>query len=858
MDGRTPPRSRSRSHSRNKHRSPLQLSKRPSPMLTPRSPPAEGKHGGSSPRVGLEEPTESQSAALEHGSLTLPPTLEQLRRSDSGGNRSPGKRPGETRRTYKKRMQQEAKMAEPSKQPGQQLQEKKGPPPPHVSPDLFSNVEIVFCAPDRYILHPHELSQLLLWAVPAPVPLAESPKYVLIKNKSRVTDVVVIYVNGWSYDMMMCTGVGLKRSGAGAAAGQKQQQQPGGDGAGKEGKEAKEVWNERVCSSLLEPIRRQRCWAREPGVQYAPLYIPNTKDRFACDLWFRGDDQRTRGAAASSNNNNKNGSGGISHGGKQSRTVDVLDDEADDSKSRPRRTEVRGHGASLQWAREQMKKSADGRIGEASPVSSPTSLVSSPTQYAEGSSVWADRALLLSYALFLPQSASDFAALGYTRTPEEVDVEDLGAWRTIPPPKEMVEEERGEQETGRAPRVYAFDCEMVLTDDNESCLARATLVNVVSGAVALDMLVKPARPVNNYLTCYSGITKELLDPVETTLAACQDAILKIVDSDTFIVGHSLENDFKACKLFPTCRVLDSAFLFPHQGGLPHKHALRYLASRYLNKKIQGGAHDSGEDAFVSAQLVQLKLERGPLFGVRRRCNVLGIIAGLPPEEPTRTFNAGPQERRDKDEGEGEEEVVAPPPPPVPVHIELFDDPDTLNELLPRKTNANRVDAISARGDEDATRRAVRALARRAQLRRQRLETTGEATVDADFPFSLTWLQLRETGVDVVEGPEGGSALERERYAAEQLARSRAVNRRVLRVVQAAADNAVVLVACGDCRGEEGGNHFSKAHGACFAFVKDSTARAPDARLLEEDKEEEAGSKGVSGGEGETTAVAATA
>lgn len=50
------------------------------------------------------------------------------------------------------------------------------------------------------------------------------------------------------------------------------------------------------------------------------------------------------------------------------------------------------------------------------------------------------------------------------------------------------------------------------------------------------------------LTQWSGITEELLRPVTKTLADAQSALLGIVDSDTILVGHSLENDLRALRL----------------------------------------------------------------------------------------------------------------------------------------------------------------------------------------------------------------------------------------------------------------------------------------------------------------------
>ncbi|KMU77342.1 RNA exonuclease 3 [Coccidioides immitis RMSCC 3703] len=76
-------------------------------------------------------------------------------------------------------------------------------------------------------------------------------------------------------------------------------------------------------------------------------------------------------------------------------------------------------------------------------------------------------------------------------------------------------------------QVLALDCEMCITEGGVSELARISLVGW-DGEVVLDELVKPQRPVIDYLTQYSGMTKEKLDPVTTTLSDVQKKLLDIL------------------------------------------------------------------------------------------------------------------------------------------------------------------------------------------------------------------------------------------------------------------------------------------------------------------------------------------
>ncbi|RDA89782.1 hypothetical protein CP533_4685 [Ophiocordyceps camponoti-saundersi (nom. inval.)] len=179
------------------------------------------------------------------------------------------------------------------------------------------------------------------------------------------------------------------------------------------------------------------------------------------------------------------------------------------------------------------------------------------------------------------------------------------------PEKEI---ESGSITAGR--QVLALDCEMCMTGDNEFALTRISIVDW-AGDVVMDELVKPDKPIVDYVTRFSGITEEMLAPVTTTLRDIQQRLLELLHPRAILVGHSLESDTKALQLMHPF-IVDTSVLFPHPRGPPLKSSLKYLAQKYLSLEIQkGGAqgHNSIEDARCCLDLVKQKCEKGPRWGV---------------------------------------------------------------------------------------------------------------------------------------------------------------------------------------------------------------------------------------------------
>ncbi|KAF9970024.1 hypothetical protein BGZ73_007397 [Actinomortierella ambigua] len=163
-------------------------------------------------------------------------------------------------------------------------------------------------------------------------------------------------------------------------------------------------------------------------------------------------------------------------------------------------------------------------------------------------------------------------------------------------------------------KVLGMDCEMVRTTVGTE-LARVTIVDA-KGETVYDELVMPENPIVDYLTQYSGMTPARLEGVTTRLAEVQKRFQEIVDYNTILVGHSLENDLRVLKIAHPF-IIDTSKIYHHTRGPPYRPGLKWLAQKWLSRHIQAAGdkgHDSREDALACIDLLRLKIEKGPEFG----------------------------------------------------------------------------------------------------------------------------------------------------------------------------------------------------------------------------------------------------
>lgn len=192
--------------------------------------------------------------------------------------------------------------------------------------------------------------------------------------------------------------------------------------------------------------------------------------------------------------------------------------------------------------------------------------------------------------------------------------------------------------TSKSP-MFGVDCEMCRTVKAENELARVSIVDENYESV-YETLVRPANKITDYLTPWSGITKEMMEDVTKTLKQVQEEIRDVLPPDAILVGQSLNCDLNAMKLMHPY-VIDTSVIFNISGDRNRKSKLQHLAKHFLDEEIQMDVtlgHSSIEDSTASLKLTKLKLSKDIYFGdvalslrknIEERTTYTGVVS-----EPT--------------------------------------------------------------------------------------------------------------------------------------------------------------------------------------------------------------------------------
>lgn len=160
-----------------------------------------------------------------------------------------------------------------------------------------------------------------------------------------------------------------------------------------------------------------------------------------------------------------------------------------------------------------------------------------------------------------------------------------------------------------------IDCEMGFTSLGFELL-RITAIDFVSGEEVFDILVKPKGQVLDLNTRWSGIAeiKEEALMFENAI----ELLGEIVDSNTVMIGHGLENDMNTMRLIHE-NIVDTAVLYPKHKATPtFRYSLKQLAFECLGRNIQGGQHDSSEDSLAAIDVTKHFIAKDIALRARRR------------------------------------------------------------------------------------------------------------------------------------------------------------------------------------------------------------------------------------------------
>ena len=155
-------------------------------------------------------------------------------------------------------------------------------------------------------------------------------------------------------------------------------------------------------------------------------------------------------------------------------------------------------------------------------------------------------------------------------------------------------------------KAIGIDCEMGFTTKGFELL-RVSAIDFFSGEEVLDVFVRPKGEVIDLNTKWSGILK--IDETALTFEDLVCLLGEVMDMNTILIGHGLENDLNAMRIIHE-KIIDTAILYPkHKSSPTRKFPLKHLAFKYLGKNIQTGEHDSKEDSLAAIDIVKFFINK---------------------------------------------------------------------------------------------------------------------------------------------------------------------------------------------------------------------------------------------------------
>ncbi|KAJ5325822.1 Exonuclease RNase T/DNA polymerase III [Penicillium brevicompactum] len=167
-------------------------------------------------------------------------------------------------------------------------------------------------------------------------------------------------------------------------------------------------------------------------------------------------------------------------------------------------------------------------------------------------------------------------------------------------------------------RAIVLDCEMVQVEEGRRELAFLSAIDFLTGEVLIDNYVQPNSRVVNWDSRFSGVTPSAMNKAVkkgTALRGWEGARSKLwsfMNSDTILVGHSLNNDLDVLGMIhwnivdSSIMTSEAVFLNLHSGEqLTRTWGLKTLTTELVNYDIQVGkqGHSALEDAQATRDVV---------------------------------------------------------------------------------------------------------------------------------------------------------------------------------------------------------------------------------------------------------------
>lgn len=155
-------------------------------------------------------------------------------------------------------------------------------------------------------------------------------------------------------------------------------------------------------------------------------------------------------------------------------------------------------------------------------------------------------------------------------------------------------------------KALGIDCEMGYTTRGFELL-RISAIDFFSGEEVLDLMVRPFGTVVDLNTRWSGVASIGDDAL--SFSELRTLLSSIMDQNTILVGHGLENDLRSMRLIHE-KVVDTAILFPpHKATPTFRFSLKHLTFKYLSRDIQSGEHDSSEDSLAAIDITKYFIQK---------------------------------------------------------------------------------------------------------------------------------------------------------------------------------------------------------------------------------------------------------